>query len=64
MKVLGLTLVIITLFSCTENKTNSIQKNKMKNKSTSSFTTSITVKNDISSSFDSIKNFRGGGRKK
>lgn len=59
MKVLGLTLVIIILFSCTESKTSSNQKNKMKNNSSRSFTTSITVKNDISSAFDSIKNFRG-----
>src|SRR5438309_5640103 len=51
-------ILIITLLSCNERKISSNQNSNMSNMAGKSFTTSITVDKDISSTFNSIKNFR------
>jgi hypothetical protein len=59
MKILIHLALIIALLSCNERKTSPIQNSKMSNMAGKNFTTSITVDKDISSAFNSIKNFRG-----
>jgi hypothetical protein len=54
---LKLTL-IIALISCNERKTSPNQISKMSIMADKSFTTAITVDKDISSTFNSIKNFK------
>src|SRR4051812_35944827 len=58
MRILLNFTLLMALFSCNEGKTSSNQNSKMSNMAGKSFTTSITVDKDISSTFDSIKNFR------
>jgi len=58
MKYLIQFILIIALLSCNERKTTSNQNIKMNNTSSKSYTITITVDQDISSAFNSIKNFR------
>ena len=58
MKSIIKLILIITLLSCNERKISSNQNSNMSNMAGKSFTTSITVDKDISSTFNSIKNFR------
>lgn len=51
-------ILIIALLSCNESKTTSNHNIKMNNTTSKSYTTTITVDKDISSAFNSIKNFR------
>ena len=48
----------MSLLSCNERKTTSNQNIKMNNTESKDYTTAITVDKDISSAFNSIKNFR------
>jgi hypothetical protein len=59
MKTLVKVTFIILLLSCNERITSSNQNSKMSIMTDKSFTTAITVDKDISSTFNSIKNFRG-----
>jgi Activator of Hsp90 ATPase homolog 1-like protein len=59
MKTLLKVTLLIALLSCNERKTSSNQNSKMSIMADKNFTTSITVDKDISSTFNSIKNFRG-----
>src|SRR3954471_21013907 len=59
MKTLVKVTFIILLLSCNERITSSNQNSKMSIMTDKSFITAITVDKDISSTFNSIKNFRG-----
>ena len=59
MKFLTRFFIITALLSCNDRKSSSNQNIKMDNTSSKNFTTTIVVDKDISSAFNSIKNFRG-----